>query len=104
MNVWQPLKAVKREPLAVCDARSVEESDLKAVTTRIVLGEAPNDRNVDNEQWHMIAKPEHRWYYCSDMTPQEALLIKIFDSKKDGRARRVPREHSSEQNHTIDIR
>jgi hypothetical protein len=30
------------------------------------------------------------WYYKSGLTPDEVLLIKCFDSKLDGRARRVP--------------
>jgi hypothetical protein len=33
---------------------------------------------------------ECRWLYKSGMTPDEVLLIKCFDSKLDGRARRVP--------------
>jgi hypothetical protein len=32
----------------------------------------------------------HRWYYKSELSPEEVILIKCFDSKKDGRARRVP--------------
>ncbi|WQF87719.1 Putative hydroxylase/desaturase AsaB [Colletotrichum destructivum] len=90
INVWHPLKLVQREPLAVYDARSVEESDLRPVTTRIVLGKPPNTTNKDNEQWHMVASPHHEWFYASHMTPDEALLIKVFDTKLDGRARRVP--------------
>ncbi|TLD07888.1 hypothetical protein PgNI_10947 [Pyricularia grisea] len=86
INVWQPLKPVDREPLAVCDARSVDESDLVPVTTRIVYG----GQNIDNEQWHIKANPNHKWYYSSRMTPNEALLIKCYDSKLDGRARRTP--------------
>lgn len=31
-----------------------------------------------------------RWYYKSNLTPEEVILIKCFDSKLDGRARRVP--------------
>lgn len=31
-----------------------------------------------------------RWFYKSGLTPEEVLLIKCFDSKTDGRARRVP--------------
>jgi hypothetical protein len=31
-----------------------------------------------------------RWFYKSGLTPDEVLLIKCFDSKLDGRARRVP--------------
>ena len=34
--------------------------------------------------------PNHRWFYLWEQTPQETLLIKCFDSKQDGRARRVP--------------
>lgn len=37
-----------------------------------------------------MAKPEHRWYYASRMRPDEALFIKCFDSKMDGRARCSP--------------
>ena len=33
---------------------------------------------------------KHRWYYLYGQTPEEVLLIKCFDSKLDGRARRVP--------------
>ena len=32
----------------------------------------------------------HRWHYLNQQTPGEVLLIKCFDSKTDGRARRVP--------------
>jgi hypothetical protein len=32
----------------------------------------------------------NRWFYKSNLTPDEVLLIKCFDSKLDGRARRVP--------------
>jgi hypothetical protein len=46
------------------------------------------------ETLYAKANPDHRWYYASAMTPEEVLLIKIFDSKRDGTvARRVP--HSS---------
>lgn len=33
---------------------------------------------------------EHRWYYLHGQRPDEVMLIKCFDSKTDGRARRVP--------------
>ena len=35
----------------------------------------------------------HRWYYLSQQMKEEILVFKIFDSKTDGTARRVP--HSS---------
>jgi hypothetical protein len=38
----------------------------------------------------MVLADASRWYYKSGLTPEEVLLIKCFDSKDDGRARRVP--------------
>jgi hypothetical protein len=38
----------------------------------------------------MVLADNLRWYYKSGLTPEEVLLIKCFDSKVDGRARRVP--------------
>lgn len=32
----------------------------------------------------------HKWFYLHAQTPEEPLLIRCFDSKLDGRARRVP--------------
>ena len=32
--------------------------------------------------------PGHRWYYYPDMSRDEVLLIKTFDSARDGTARR----------------
>lgn len=29
--------------------------------------------------------PKHEWYHCSNMTPEEALLIKIHDSAAPGK-------------------
>ncbi|PIB01108.1 hypothetical protein CB0940_01650 [Cercospora beticola] len=94
INVWRPVaQPVTREPLAVCDSRSVAEDDL-----RPMMAILPNFTGSSNtvtkgngfELWEVAANPQHRWYYVSEMTPNEALLIKCFDSKKDGRARRCP--------------
>ena len=38
----------------------------------------------------MKPNEKHEWHYLHGQTPAEALLIKCFDSKTDGRARRVP--------------
>lgn len=82
INVWRPISTVQRDPLAIADAHSVGEDDLVPVAliypTR--KGETFAVRHSDR----------HRWYYKKGLTPQEVLLIKCFDSKTDGRARRVP--------------
>ena len=42
------------------------------------------------ETYTVRPNEKHKWYYLREQTPGEVLLIKCFDSKTDGRARRVP--------------
>ncbi|KAF1994410.1 hypothetical protein P154DRAFT_557269 [Amniculicola lignicola CBS 123094] len=82
INVWRPIKTVQRDPLAVADAHSVDDKDL--VVTELIY---PNRRG---ETLAVKYDPGHRWFYKHGLTPEEVILIKCFDSKLDGRARRVP--------------
>ena len=95
INVWRPIhKPVSRDPLAVCDARSVPESDLVLMPAVLPSKGSGTYDNVSAgggfETWSVKANPGHKWYFASGMTPEEVLMIKIYASKKDGRARRVP--------------
>ncbi|KAK4505935.1 hypothetical protein PRZ48_003900 [Zasmidium cellare] len=100
VNVWRPLKPIHRDPLAVCDWRSISESeDLIGVDIKLPppgkhssLGKAHGVVPAQHmwERWDFKYNPNHKWYYASNMTPDECLLLKIFDSKKDGRARCCP--------------
>ncbi|CAO2654540.1 Nn.00g112730.m01.CDS01 [Neocucurbitaria sp. VM-36] len=82
INVWRPIKTVQRDPLAVAEANSVDDASL--VVTELIY---PNRRG---ETYAVKHDSGHRWFYKSGLTPDEVLLIKCFDSKLDGRARRVP--------------
>jgi hypothetical protein len=82
INVWRPIKKILKDPLAVADAHSVPDSDL------IGVGLIYPDRR--GETYTVRPNPEHKWYYLHGQTPEEVMLIKCFDSKLDGRARRVP--------------
>lgn len=82
INVWRPIKKILKDPLAVADAHSVPDSDL------IPVGLIYPDRR--GETYTVKPNPEHKWYYLYGQTPEEVVLIKCFDSKLDGRARRVP--------------
>lgn len=82
INVWRPIKTVQRDPLAVAEAHSVPDTDL--VPIGLIY---PTRRGETYAVKHNSA---HRWYYKKGLTPDEVLLIKCFDSKTDGRARRVP--------------
>lgn len=82
INVWRPITQVQRDPLAVAEADSVVEEDL------VPIGLIYPNRN--GETLSVRYNKGHRWFYKSGLTPEEVLLIKCFDSKTDGRARRVP--------------
>jgi len=83
INLWRPIRGPLRDaPLAVCDARSVAPSDL--VPADLVYP------NRTGETYAVTYNSSHRWFYVSEMRPDEALLIKCFDSMTDGRARFAP--------------
>ncbi|MEM7021228.1 MAG: CmcJ/NvfI family oxidoreductase [Pseudomonadota bacterium] len=73
INVWRPIRGpVQRSPLALADAASVRPEDL------IATDQVFPDRV--GEIYHLAHNPEQRWYYVPDMTPDEVLLIKGWDS------------------------
>lgn len=82
INVWRPIKQVQRDPLAVAQADSVAEEDL------VPVGLIYPTRN--GETLSVRHNEGQKWFYKSGLTPEEVILIKCFDSKTDGRARRVP--------------
>jgi hypothetical protein len=80
INVWRPIKGpVLSTPLALCDARSVEPGDLLPSELRYP------DRT--GETYSVAYSPRHRWFYFPAMRADEVVLIKCFDSARDGRAR-----------------
>jgi hypothetical protein len=90
INIWRPIKTVFKDPFAVLDAKTVLEEEL--VPIRVIYPtysfESFNVREPKGRE-----DGGHKWWYMSKQSPEEVLLFKIFDSKTDGRARRVP--HSS---------
>ena len=44
-------------------------------------------RERTGEIYVMRYSPSHRWYYFPKMAPEQALLLKTYDSQTDGRAR-----------------
>jgi len=83
VNLWRPIKGpVEQAPLALADASSLDAQDI--VAANLVYP----DRT--GEIYHVVHNPRHRWFYAPDMTPDEAILIKGYDSATDGRARFTP--------------
>ncbi|HXZ00743.1 MAG TPA: CmcJ/NvfI family oxidoreductase [Stellaceae bacterium] len=80
VNVWRPIKGpVKSAPLALCDAGSLDPADLVVSELRYP------DRT--GEIYLVTYNPRHRWFYFPEMSADETVLIKCFDSARDGRAR-----------------
>ena len=83
INLWRPIRGPLRDaPLAVCDAGSVAPDDL--VPSDLVY------RDRIGETYAVIYNPSHRWFYVPEMQPNQALLLKCYDSRTDGRARFAP--------------
>jgi hypothetical protein len=83
INLWRPIRGPVRDtPLAMLDGTTVKEGDL--VASDLVY---PNRRG---ETYSVKYNPDHRWFYFPDMTPDEAILLKCYDSATDGRTRFGP--------------
>jgi hypothetical protein len=79
INLWRPFDVVEQLPLALCDARSIAASNL--VPSDLVY------KDKVGETFSFTHNPAHRWYYFPKLRPDEALLLKIYDSRDDGTAR-----------------
>ena len=76
INLWRPIRGPLRDaPLAVCDARTVDAEDL--VPSDLVY------RDRVGETYSVTYNPAHHWYYVPEMRRDEALLLKIADTKTD---------------------
>lgn len=80
INVWRAIRGpIQSWPLAICDARSIDERD-------VVASDLVYPHRV-GETYAFTYNPNHRWFYFPQMVPDETLLLKCYDSKDDGRAR-----------------
>src|SRR5262245_26260657 len=80
VQVWRPIRhPVETHPLAICDARSISPDDFVV-----------NERRYPNrvgQTYAITYNPAHQWYRLPRMRRDEALVFKVYDSAKDGRAR-----------------
>ena len=80
INVWRPIRGpVLEAPRARADAQSLAPGDLAPVD--LVYADRVG------EIYYGVFNPRQRWYYFPRMTVEEAILIKCYDSERDGRAR-----------------
>ncbi|GAA5899806.1 hypothetical protein JCM5296_004225 [Sporobolomyces johnsonii] len=87
INVWRPLRGpVLDTPLAVADARTlVPDEDL--VSSRLVYPSEGPDAQPEGETFQIKWSERHKWYYLSEMQPDEILLLKCWENRPDGGVR-----------------
>ena len=68
--------------MAVCDGSTVDQADL--VRTDYVR------RDDVQETMYLLHNDRQKWYYLSHQTPDDVLLIKIYDSSQDVKATSKP--------------
>ena len=80
VQVWRPIRLpVENFPLAICDAGSMHPQDL-------VISERRYPNRV-GQTYAIANNPDHHWYWFPRMRREEAIVFKVYDSMKDGRAR-----------------
>jgi hypothetical protein len=80
IQVWRPINhPVESHPLAICDAQSVSPESL-------VVNERHYPGRV-GQTYAITYDPGQRWYWFPQMRPDEALVFKVYESLRDGRAR-----------------
>ena len=83
IQVWRAIaEPIRSNPLAMTDARSVAADDLLIAERRYP--------NRVGQTYRLKYNPAHRWFYFPEMRRDEAIVFKVYDSIKDGRARFTP--------------
>ena len=83
IQVWRPInQPIQANPLALADARSVAEEDL-------LIAERRYPHRV-GQTYRLKYSPSHHWFYFPEMRRDEAVVFKVYDSERDGRARFTP--------------
>jgi hypothetical protein len=80
VQVWRPIRhPVETFPLAIADAKSLSDDNL-------VISERRYPNRV-GQTYAIIFNPAHEWYWFPRQRREEAIVFKVYDSLKDGRAR-----------------
>ena len=89
VNAWRSMTGTIEEwPIAVCDARTVNENLLVDTYRHAPHRAEPSFEYARSSSTrHAAFDSSHRWYYYPEMKRDEVLLFKNYDTLKDGTAR-----------------
>ena len=78
INVWKPVRGVVKErPLAMCDIKSAPKEDFFKLYLRY--------RERTGENYVMRHQDAHKWWYFPEITPEQVILLKTYDSEGPAR-------------------
>jgi hypothetical protein len=91
INLWRALSPAPQDyPLGICDARSVGPNECRP-NYRIKVDVLPDPEDLPTQEPNPTPaadmfefRPYHKWWFFSDMTAEEALIFKLYDSEKRG--------------------
>ncbi len=73
IQTWRSIAPrVERDPLALCDGRTIPEEGFIPYQRRY--------RYRTGETYHIAYNPAHRWFWFPQMTREEALVFKVYDT------------------------
>ncbi len=74
-SVWRPLvDVVETDPLVCCDVQTVKDTDLDIVQKVM-------DDTVE-ESMYLKWRKEHQWYWMSNQTREDVIVMTVWDSNK----------------------
>jgi len=80
VNVWRSIHGtVEEAPLGICEWQSLEDDDM------VLMDLVYSDRVGEIHRTRYNSN--HRWLYFPQMKEDEVILLKCFDTERDGRAR-----------------
>jgi hypothetical protein len=83
-SIWRPLKPVRRDPLALGDARTFAQEDYVPIDVRTPNLGVPGKQDVHvSESYLARGRDSHEWYWISGQMPEEVLVIGLFDSERE---------------------
>jgi len=79
-NVWKPLKTIRKDPLCLCDTRTLRDEDLQSGKVTV-----PKVGEIENFAIRPPTdKDRHAFVYLREQQPSEVYLFRIFDTRLDG--------------------
>jgi hypothetical protein len=76
VNLWRSMAGtIQSAPLAFCDSTSIHNIERDLISVQRVAKDRIGELQM------ALYSPDHQWYYFPDLTANEALIFKTFDSE-----------------------